>query len=60
MQAWIIWYPVYYIIYASSKLRKYFATYDNSTVITVTANRSSELAPSLWHGSSLLTATDTL
>ena len=36
-----------------------FATYDNSPVITATANRSSELAPSLWHGSSLPTATDT-
>jgi len=37
-----------------------FATYDNSPVITATANRSSELAPSPWHGSSLPTATDTL
>ena len=44
--------PAYYIIHASSKQRKFFATYDNSPVITATANRSSELAPSLWHGSS--------
>ena len=29
-------------------------------VITATANRSSELAPSLWHGSSSPTATNTL
>ena len=51
---------VYYTIYASSKLRKFFATYDNSPVITATANRSSELARSLWHDSSSPTATDTL
>ena len=37
-----------------------FAIYDNSPVITATANRSSELAPSLWHGSSSPTVTDTL
>ena len=37
--------------YASSKLWKFFTTYDNSPVISATANRSSEPAPSLWLGS---------
>jgi len=48
------------VLYASSKLLKFFATYNNSPVITTTVNMSSESAPSLWHGSFLPTATDML
>ena len=43
----------YFVVEALSKL---FTTYDQFTV-TETANRSSQLAPSLWHGSFLPTAT---
>ena len=39
------------------QLWKIFATYDQ---LAANANRSSELAPSLWHGSFSPTATDTL
>ena len=35
----------------------FVTTYDQ---LTATANRSSKLAPSLWHGSFSLTASDTL
>ena len=48
------------LVEPSSKLRKFFVIYDNSPVITATVNRSSELVPSLWHGSFSPTATGTL
>ena len=40
-----------FVVEASSKLRKLLRPMVNSLVVTTTANRSSELAPFLWHGS---------
>ena len=48
---------IYFVVEVSSKLWKFFVTYDQ---LAATANTSLELAPPLWHGSFSLTATDTL